>query len=329
MRKLIVLGLLTATLTTVGTLTATSASADPRGLNGQIAFARYNDALGDTQLYVVNPDGSGEHLAQPATDTLECPQWSPDSSLISGCGGTSTCASLIWNPDTSTSRCVPSTPAEANLFLPCGPWSSDGSRLYCEGFGLIDPSLNGIYSVRTSDGGGLFRVTSTPGGDDTPGDASPNGDRLVFVRNALDALFVVNSNGTGLKQITPTGFLVTFSAGSWSPQGNEILFSAQASPGVTASLWVVHSDGSGLHQIPIPDCGKPFSDPNWDYCVEPAWSPDGKKIVFSIVGVPGGFQWNLYTVNADGSGLFQVTHDSNVPGEGDESPDWGTHPLAQ
>jgi hypothetical protein len=31
----------------------------------------------------------------------------------------------------------------------------------------------------------------------------------------------------------------------------------------------------------------------------------------------------LYTINADGSGLFQVTH-----GGADDSADWGTHPLA-
>jgi hypothetical protein len=179
-------------------------------VNGQIAFARFNPVLGDTQLYVVNPDGNGERLAQPSTDTLECPQWSPDSTLISGCGGPPGCASLLWNPDNSTSHCVPSNPAEANLFFPCGTWSSDGSRLYCEGFGLTDPSLNGIYSVRTSDGGDLRQVTSTPGGDDIPGDASPNGDKLVFNRTASDALFVVNANGTGLKQITPSKLAIEF-----------------------------------------------------------------------------------------------------------------------
>jgi hypothetical protein len=32
---------------------------------------------------------------------------------------------------------------------------------------------------------------------------------------------------------------------------------------------------------------------------------------------------DLYAVNADGTGLFQVTHDGDV-----EVPDRGTHPLA-
>ena len=38
---------------------------------------------------------------------------------------------------------------------------------------------------------------------------------------------------------------------------------------------------------------------------------------------------HIYTVNTDGTGLFQVTnHGAGQLGEGDEAPDWGTHPLA-
>jgi hypothetical protein len=35
---------------------------------------------------------------------------------------------------------------------------------------------------------------------------------------------------------------------------------------------------------------------------------------------------NIYTANADGSGLFQVTHESS--GLEVTAADWGTHPLA-
>jgi hypothetical protein len=36
---------------------------------------------------------------------------------------------------------------------------------------------------------------------------------------------------------------------------------------------------------------------------------------------------NIYTVNADGSGLTQVTH--GAADESNESPDWGIHALGQ
>ena len=45
---------------------------------------------------------------------------------------------------------------------------------------MDDPSRNGIYTIRVSDGGGLTRITADPGGDDIPGDFSPEGDQLVF-----------------------------------------------------------------------------------------------------------------------------------------------------
>jgi Tol biopolymer transport system component len=48
---------------------------------------------------------------------------------------------------------------------------------------VTDPSRNGIYTIRSSDGGGLTRITSHPGGDDNPGDDSPDGKRMVFVRS--------------------------------------------------------------------------------------------------------------------------------------------------
>jgi hypothetical protein len=38
---------------------ALPAGASAPGTNGQITFARSNPTLGDTQVYVVNPDGSG------------------------------------------------------------------------------------------------------------------------------------------------------------------------------------------------------------------------------------------------------------------------------
>ena len=59
----------------LGGVAAISAEAAPPGANGQITFARSNPALGDTQAYVVNPDGTGERLIQGPTDTGEGPRW--------------------------------------------------------------------------------------------------------------------------------------------------------------------------------------------------------------------------------------------------------------
>jgi len=298
---------------------AVSAAAAPRGANGQIAFARFNLALLDTQVYVVNPDGTGQRLVQGATDVGESPAWFPDGSHIATCCDQPGGGSRIINPDDGTFRDVDGN--YPGLFNPCGFPSPDGTLLLCETFSE-DGSQNGIHTIRSSDGGGLTQITSVPGGDDIPGGWSPNGKRIVFDRSTLDALFVVNTNGTGLKQITPAGFNLS-SFGSWSPQGNDIVFSRHVTPDVHSSIWVVHTDGSGLHEInvqPSSDCGGADADPAAQGCNEPTWSPDGTKIAFTR-SHNNDVDGEIYTVNVDGTGLSQVT---NAAGSG--APNWGTHP---
>src|SRR5205823_5300960 len=254
---------------------ALPAGARPPGTNGQLTFARFNPALSDTQAYVVNPDGTGERLIQGPTDTGEFPRWFSDGAHIATCCPLPGGGSWIINPDDGTSRIIDGQ--DPTLFNPCGIPSPDGTLLLCETFS-DDGSQNGIHTIRSSDGGGLAQITSNPGGDDIPGEWSPNGKRIVFQRfdsnfNS-EGLFVVNTNGTGLKQITPAGFEDLSSTGDWSPQGNEIVFSVHLTPDVHSSIWVVHADGTGLHEInvqPTSDCGGANADPDAQGCNHTVW----------------------------------------------------------
>jgi Tol biopolymer transport system component len=331
MRRSIAIGAL-AGLVALVAVSATPAAAKPRGPNGQIAFGRFDPALDETVFYTVNPDGTHEHQVLPLP--LECPNWSPDGTRIASCGGPDGSASAIINPDTGGFRELFSP--DPALLLACFVWSPDAKRLACEHFEEpVDPTVHGIYSIRSSDGGGLMRITSSQGGHDAPGDYSPDGKRLVFARADQNgdpvALFVVKVGGRGVRQITPTG-TVSSSFGDWSPQGNEIVFSqrvtpdGRSSPDARSSIWVVHANGTGLHDVHVqaqPACGGAISDPSTQGCFAPRWSPDGKKIVFAR-GTSGDNDSNIYTVNSDGTNLTQVTH-----GGRDQAADWGTHPLAR
>jgi dipeptidyl aminopeptidase/acylaminoacyl peptidase len=153
MRKPIVPGLL-AGFAALAALTAIPADAKVPGPNGRIAFARFDPALGGTVTYTANPDGS--RVQQLFTHGhSEGPRWSPDGSEVSistACtDGEEDCAATIVDPGTGTFRQFkwPDPTLETN----CGKWAPDGRRLACESFGVTDPERNGIYSIRSSDGG--------------------------------------------------------------------------------------------------------------------------------------------------------------------------------
>jgi Tol biopolymer transport system component len=303
-------------------LSGTPAAAKVPGPNGRIAFAQFEPAMGGTVTSTVNPDGS--HPQPLFARGSEFPHWSPDGNQVSILCCDDGMAAHIVDPDSGSFREL--APPDPALETHCAQWSSDAQRLACESFGMTDPDRNGIHSIRSSDGGGLRQITSNPGGDDIPGDYSPDGKRLVFVRTDPDGqvgLFVTRLNSSGLRQITPRGMILDdFFGGSWSPSGNKILFASRSAAGHRLAIWVVNADGSGLHQLPItPACGGAFSDPRSTSCFQPGWSPDGTKIVFTRISA-NGTQENICTVNSDGSGLTQITNMGRA-----DQPDWGPHPL--
>jgi Tol biopolymer transport system component len=308
MRKLIIFTLLVAGIAAV---IALPAATKPGGTNGKIVVNVDNNVTGQEQVYTVDPDGTDMQFL--ANDT-EAGQWSPDGTKITLSSGG------YVNVDTGAFTDLHLLGGlYPDLFLFCGTWSPNGARLACEVFGE-DPSLNGIYTIRSSDGGDLRRVT-TAEFDDCPADYSPNGRRLLVSNSQLS---VVESNGNGLHKITPDGMEVDFCSGSWSPQGNQIAFSAKVPDTDRSTIWVVHSDGSGLRKIPVPGCGGPRPNPTSIGCQKPVWSRDGRKIMFERHFLIPNDHYDLYTVNPDGSGLFQVT---DTPDLDEGGGDWGTHPV--
>jgi Tol biopolymer transport system component len=319
MRRRFILALLAGAIVAVG---ATVATARPLGQNGKIVANSDNLVTGEEQVYTVDPDGSDRQLL---ANNAEVGQWSPDGSMVA-LFLENGAENRPFNPDTGASRDLGLPDKHyPGLLLFCGAWSPDGARLACEGFGTDDGSRNGVYTVRSSDGGDLQRVTSEPNGDDCPSDYSPDGKKLLVTRlnDSEFGLFTVKVHDGKLRRITPDGMAFNFCNGSWSPHGNKILFSAHVpDSGYRSSIWVVHEDGHGLHQVPIAGCGGPVSDPAAIRCFSPSWSPDGKKILFGRG--QGGGQTDLYTADADGGDLFQVT---NTPDIDEAGGDWGTHPV--
>ena len=307
---------------------AAPAGASPRGTNGQIAFDRIDPSSGIQSAFIANPDGSSATLLVPNTSG---PDFSPDGSKLAIPymlnDGRIGCATV--NADGTGYTPFPINDPTLNTGCGTGSWSPDGRRLALETWDDSNPARNGVYTISSADGSGLTRITSNPlGGHDVPGSYSPDGKRIVFIRYDANGhpagLFVGKTTDGQLRQLLPASVDLNMGVQSdWSPQGNEIIVSLHVTPDVFGSIWVIHADGTGLHEIHISglNCGASVSDPNGVGCHEPRWSPDGKKIIFAAGTAAAGV--NIYTANADGTGLAQVSFDGN-----DDDPAWGTHPLA-
>jgi Tol biopolymer transport system component len=319
-------------------LIAFPAAAKYPGTNGLVAFTTFDPVTGDSHVVIANPDGSQEKQLPP--DAASQPVWSPDGSqiLVTICCPSGPPRPAIINADGTGFNLlsVPDLPADGAVA--CRAWSPDASQLLCQFMGNTDHSLDGIYTIRASDGAVLKRLTVNPypptdnfGGGDIPGDFSPDGSQFVFMRakpgagpvpdrNQSGALFVENSDGTGLRQITPYGLANSHdnAAESWSPEGSQILFAGVHGPFAGAELYVVNTGGTGLRAIPLQTGG------SRSFAFSPGWSPDGSRIIFTLFTTtgPGTGVKGIYTANADGTDVSPVDTAGN-----EDSADWGTHPL--
>jgi Tol biopolymer transport system component len=166
------------------------------------------------------------------------------------------------------------------------------------------PGVNGriVYSAETSAGLQLFTVR--PDGSDVrqltslEGDAahpdwSPDGRRLVFEFGSEThaGVMLINRDGTGLRDLTPTGFQGN---PSFTPDGKKIVFDSDE------GIAIMRADGSGRRQLTT----TPF--PGTGYDTDANVSPDGKYITFVRVRVPDK-EHALFSMRIDGSGVRQLT----------------------
>ena len=99
---------------------------------------------------------------------------------------------------------------------------------------------------------------------------SPDGQWLAtYSLDKTNNIYVVRTDGTGLRQITDDGFKNI--APRWSPDGKQIAFYSNRSG--PFQVWLIHPDGSGLRQLTFGTATETY--------YYPVWSPDGRHLVYS------------------------------------------------
>jgi Tol biopolymer transport system component len=150
------------------------------------------------------------------------------------------------------------------------------------------------------------RLTSNSSHDLDPA-WSPDGSKIAFERD--DRVWVMNSNGSGQKDLgldTPLG---SSSDPAWSPDGSELAFESGG------EIWAANADGSGSVRRLTDQWAEEGRAAS-----EPDWSPDGSRIAFAAAEPGCCFLGDVWSINADGTGTRNLT--GTAGGAGEEHPVW-------
>ena len=280
--------------------TPASAPSDPS--SGTLLMSSFDESSHTfLTTFTIRPDGSDRHDV-PMPGPEGGGSWSHSGGEIAvmterndGRIGTA-----IVGPDGKVQRVLDIDDATLNLV--CTVWSPDDERLACEGWDDEDETRTGIYTVRSSDGRALARLTHPGAGQaDFPGDFSPDGTQFLFKRTHEEDPGPLLEVGVGGGEPAPVGDVLVEDPGRYSPDGGMILTSSGGN--------LLLLDRDGRVQTEIADDGA--------FLFGAVWSPDGSRIAFSRA-VEGPFA-DVFTSRPDGTDRRQVT----ATAENEISVEWG------
>lgn len=216
---------------------------------------------------------------------------------------------------------------------------------------VFDSPVNGKWQVFVinPDGSGLKQVTSIPGGIGDPA-ISPDG-RSIVTNDGVKKIYVMNADGTDVRTIYEGATEAGWPA--WSFDSKKIVFASRI--GGYKQLFEMNADGTGLTRLTnshaedlapaySPDGTRVAFSSNrlgtWEiYALTlangqvdqltnlgdvagqgwPSWSPDGRAIAFESLGKAN--ERDIFTMNADGTGVKNLTNSSAYDGAPVWSPD--------
>ena len=267
----------------------------------QIVFvSRVN---GNSEIYSINPDGTGlTRLTNNSSEDVY-PNYSPDGSKIvfsSKRTGKEQVYTMLADGSQQT-RLLVDTYDDG---VP--EWSPDGTKIAFTRYADYDGyGVRGEVFVMNSDGSDVKRLTTTSGktGSYTHGcwssGWSPDSTKILYycyVGN--DQIWMMKSDGSNKQLILDDSYWNAFP--KMSPDGKKIVFVSWRYNNYDA--YTVNTDGSSLTRLTT------HTTDEW----APDWSPDGKMILFEA-NRDGRTQ--VYWMNADGTQQTRITDNTSYAGQ--------------
>ena len=169
------------------------------------------------------------------------------------------------------------------------------------------PTVNGgIYLLDVATGG--VRALTSDLAWNLDGAWSPDGSAIAFqsTRGGSDEIFTMDPDGGHIRRLTDGRGYNEYP--SWSPDGQWILFNSTRDGvgeggrnGYYRDLYLMRPDGRDVHRVTRHTGTFAFA----------SWSPDGRALAFESDRAG---PWDIYTMQADGSGVQQLTHHQNSAG---------------
>src|SRR2546423_1183351 len=190
-------------------------------------------------------------------------------------------------------------------------WSPDGTRI---AFTSTRDGNEEIY-VMNADGSNLKRLTNNTALDRTPA-WSPDGAQIAFASTRDSSnfnIFVMDADGSRQTDIS-NSTAADYEEPDWSPYGTKIACSQAIIQNGTLGLYgVLLMNADGSNQSRLSNAGSRD--------INPRWSPDGTRIVFSSdrSGNPGVFE--IFVMTASGSNQTRLTNNSGENSRPFWSPD--------
>jgi WD40 repeat protein len=276
----------------------------------QIAFSDYTGAHEQTAIFLMDPAGTKRTQLTSGRGMASFPAWSPDGTRIAyasytgppppnsapfydpGCEYAPECPSNIVVINTDGTGTTQLTRAPIGGTMPS--WSPDGSKIAFVG----RVGNNTQIFVMNADGSDVVELTAS--GRATEPEWSPDGKKIAFLRtftpspgsapslptgatppvgNSETELFVMNSDGSGVQQLSRVA-PASPAAFAWSPDGTQIVFDTNDDAG---TLTLIRPDGVLIRKIDVAP-HLPLGDIAWRPV--PAPPPTTTKSIIELPPLP-------------------------------------------